>query len=804
MPKSQWWVAPLLVPVAAGLVWTAKGLPERPFTGFVLRGDRVEEVVAGSPAARAGLQPGDRLLPSRPGASTAGGLQAGLARGLPAVWMVERAGRRHLVWLVPAVLPRGDFRLDTVLLMVASGFLLLASAVWGERRDSLTRTFFLLSLAFSVLVAPLPIWGDARAALAYEAAYAGITLFLPALFIHFFALFPEGARPAGRLGAGVAVGYGVAAALFGLTLATLLLPQSLAATTEPVVRILDGSSAVWFAAGLLGSLALFARSFRAAASRDARRRLRVALAGTLLGVAPLVTVILVRNLSPDTAVPGERAAVPLTLLVPASFAWAIVVHRIFDVRVALRAAAIVGVLAGGSMALLFASDVLTSQRGRPAADAIVAGALVAMIAGAALAGRATGVLRPRIGPLFVPGAADGRGDGARGRMRTREALLAAACEALAADLRLDGCAAIGLSPGRPRLLARSGSLAPGQLGEALVRRLPAPGRPAALEELSLAPADRDALELAGVRWLLPVGEPAEHVLLLGRRLAGSWLDRHEARELERFGDHLETALENVALRHEASTHVAFDRELREARAIQAHLLPRRVPAYPTLDCAAAALSSEPVGGDYYDFVETRDREFTLAVGDAAGKGVPAALLLAGVQARFRSEARRGLSPSALLGALNGQLLQHDQPEKFVGLVCAHVDVRRGRIGFANAGLTPPIVRRRDGRFEERTSSGVLLGVRPDAAYAEDWVELSAGDIAVLYTDGLTEARRGEEMFGLDRVQEVLARSGARRAADILAALLTEVRAFADHPLDDLTVVVVRQLTGPMSARLRAA
>jgi sigma-B regulation protein RsbU (phosphoserine phosphatase) len=310
--------------------------------------------------------------------------------------------------------------------------------------------------------------------------------------------------------------------------------------------------------------------------------------------------------------------------------------------------------------------------------------------------------------------------------------------------------------------------------------------------------------MSGVRWLLPVGEPAEHVLLLGRRLAGSWLDRHEARELERFGDHLETALENVALRREASTHVAFDRELREARAIQAHLLPRRVPAYPTLDCAAAALSSEPVGGDYYDFVETRDREFTLAVGDAAGKGVPAALLLAGVQARFRSEARRGLSPSALLGALNGQLLQHEQPEKFVGLVCAHVDVRRGRIGFANAGLTPPIVRRRDGRFEELTSSGVLLGVRPDAAYAEDWVDLSAGDVAVLYTDGLTEAQQGDEMFGLDRVQEVLAREGGRRAANILAALLSEVRAFADHPLDDLTVVVLRQLTGPVSARARAA
>jgi hypothetical protein len=94
---------------------------------------------------------------------------------------------------------------------------------------------------------------------------------------------------------------------------------------------------VWFAAGLVFALALFARSYLRARSPDARRRLRVALAGTLLGAGPLALLILVRNLSPGTEVPGERWAVVLTLFVPASFAWAVVVHRIFDFRIALRA-----------------------------------------------------------------------------------------------------------------------------------------------------------------------------------------------------------------------------------------------------------------------------------------------------------------------------------------------------------------------------------------------------------------------------------------------------------------------------------
>src|SRR6185295_15544485 len=142
---------------------------------------------------------------------------------------------------------------------------------------------------------------------------------------------------------------------------------------------------------------------------------------------------------------------------------------------------------------------------------------------------------------------------------------------------------------------------------------------------------------------------------------------------------------------------AMDRELELAGDIQTHLLPRHAPVFPTLDCAAATLSVQAVGGDYYDFVQRTEREFTLVVGDAAGHGVPAALVLAGVQARFRVEAGGGGNPSAVLAALNQELVGLGQPAKFVGLLCARVDVRRGRIWLANGGLTPPLLRRSDGR-----------------------------------------------------------------------------------------------------------
>ena len=229
----------------------------------------------------------------------------------------------------------------------------------------------------------------------------------------------------------------------------------------------------------------------------------------------------------------------------------------------------------------------------------------------------------------------------------------------------------------------------------------------------------------------------------------------EIQELERFAAHLEVRVENATLRKAATAHGAIHRELSRAHAIQRHLLPRRAPAYPTLDCAAAALSSEPVGGDYYDFVKVPGRVLTLAVGDAAGKGVPGALMGVWAQACFRNEARRGAGPGQVLTALNRELVSMDQPEAFVALACMRVDVRPARLTYANAGLTPPLLRRASGAVEVLSESGVLLGVTTEARYADTRVDLEAGDIVVLYTDGLTEARHGEDMFGPERLADVL-------------------------------------------------
>ncbi|MEO7866256.1 MAG: PP2C family protein-serine/threonine phosphatase, partial [Candidatus Eisenbacteria bacterium] len=377
------------------------------------------------------------------------------------------------------------------------------------------------------------------------------------------------------------------------------------------------------------------------------------------------------------------------------------------------------------------------------------------------------------------------------------ALLAEACSAVMSSLRLDGVTAVRFGPSVAMAVAHAGARRMPHLGLAFTEAVARRSGPRELAELALTHEDREALEMSGVHWTLVLpGTPPVGALLLGRRKAGAWLDRGEARDLERLADHLGVALENLELKREVRSQHAMHRELADAHQVQVHRLPRRTPIYPTLDCAAAALSTEAVGGDHYDFIEGGPRDFTLAVGDAAGHGVPAALVLAGVQSRFRNEAQRARHPGELLEALNRDLVAMEQPEKFVAMLCARVDAAAGSLRFANAGQIPPIVRRHNGTFEEFNESGLLLGVSPDARYRISNVALGSGDVVVMCTDGLTEASRGGHMFGTEGVRRVLDLMAHRRASDIVEELLAAVRLWADGPLDDVTIVVLKQLTRP--------
>ncbi len=781
----------LLLPAASVLLASALSLPQHGYTGLSLRPDgRVESVDSGGPGAMAGVLPGDLLLNAAANARDdvlAPSIPAAAIPGQPMVVIRERAGQRSAVWLAPLGQPESERRYNTVLFTVAAAFLLLGGWVWRERRDRLTRTFYLLCLAFTVMLAPPPHLSARAAVAAYQFLSTLAQLFMGPLFSHFFALFPESARPRARVW--VLGCYASATVLVACFTGVLLESLAGGARTQALVPVLTLAAGVVQAAGVLGGLVLFAWAFGRADSNDARRRLRVAFFGTLLGALPFALLIGLHNLSHARVLPGERWAVAFTLLVPMSFAWAMAVHNVFDSRVALRAVmrALVALLGA---AVLYAAGEWLASSWWPAFGRGVAGAALALAALlSALAGPASGWL-VTAGKRIVPIAGEDALDDWRPESADEDALLASACATITTALRLAGCRVIRLD-GPRALQPAPDEWARREWSAAAIDELRHARGPQEPADLRLSHEDRDTLEQHGTRWLLPVD--AHVALALGSRFAGAWLSREEARALERLAQVLAVALENLLLKRDARGHGALAKEMRTAHDVQARRLPRRTPVFPSLDCAAATLATEAVNGDYYDFVETGGREFTLAVGDAAGHGVPAAIVLAGVQARFRDEVRRARHPGELLEAMNRDLVALDQPEHFMGLLCARVDAAAGTVRFANAGLTPPLLRKRDGRHAELTEGGLLLGVRAGSSYPMCDVTLEPGDVLVVYTDGLTEASRAGVPFGDEQVWQVIDRHAHRRAADLVEELMSAVRAWADGPLDDLTVVVLKQL-----------
>lgn len=799
----------LMVPATAALVVSALTLSRHAYTGVSVQGERVATVDPGSPGERAGLEPGDLIRPG-PHAAHGPALDSdplrGASPGEPLELRRVRAGRIASVWLAPEPLPAGERRYRAFLLGIASVFVLLAGWVWSERRDHLTRVFVLLGLAFAAMLAPAPWLPPGGWRTAHDLATTAAQLYVAVLFLHFFALFPD-PSPRTRARGLVRAGYAAATALLAALGAVAAESAFGPGRWRPALEAIGMAHVALFMAGMLGGLALFAVSFARARDADARRRLRVAFFGTLLGAAPFVAIVAWRNLSPGSELPGDRLVVASALFVPASFAWAISIHRVFDFRVALRAAVTLAVLAAVGFATFAAGEWMAASWW-PALGRDVSGVSLAfLVLVAALAGPTrtrVAALGARVVPIAGEVSLAAWSPAGEARAGGAAAMLREACEVVRQALRLESCAALASDGRELREVARAGAGPPAPspgagFAEAMARQ----GGVRSLAEAGLAEDDRDALEQAGVRWTLPVpGAPVAAVLLLGRRFAGAWLDRAEARDLERLAHHLAVALENAELRREARQHASVARELREAHHVQEHRLPRRTPIYPTLDCAALTLAMESVGGDYYDFVEAGPRDFTLAVGDAAGHGVPAALVLAGVQSRFRDLARTPRPPGELLEALNRDLVAHEQPDRFMGLLCARVDVARGLVRFANAGLPPPLVRRADGSLEELSESGLLLGVSGHAGYGSAAAELDAGDVVLVATDGLAEASRGGRLFGAEGVRAVLDRHGHRRAADLIEELLAAVRAWADEPLDDLTLVVLKQLARPAGRRRR--
>ncbi|MFL6193263.1 MAG: SpoIIE family protein phosphatase [Thermoanaerobaculia bacterium] len=255
-------------------------------------------------------------------------------------------------------------------------------------------------------------------------------------------------------------------------------------------------------------------------------------------------------------------------------------------------------------------------------------------------------------------------------------------------------------------------------------------------------------------------------------------------------------LRNLALTLEAAERRRLEEELALARRIQMALLPDRMPEVPGWELHGGNIPSRGVSGDYYEVVE-RDggRECVLMVADVAGKGMAASLLTVSLQALSTGPIEDGLPPEEICVRLSRLLYRRTPPEKYATAFLGILETATGRLRYTNAGHNPPLVLRASGEIEELPSTGVPLGLLPQAPYGAREVTLGPGDVLVLYTDGLVEANDPEgNEYGLERLRETCRRHCGEACPSLASLLARDLEEFARGVpfADDRTLVLARR------------
>jgi serine phosphatase RsbU (regulator of sigma subunit) len=235
-------------------------------------------------------------------------------------------------------------------------------------------------------------------------------------------------------------------------------------------------------------------------------------------------------------------------------------------------------------------------------------------------------------------------------------------------------------------------------------------------------------------------------------------------------------------------------ELEIARQVQARLFPQRLPHAATLEYAGLCIQARHVGGDYYDFLSLGRDRLGLVIGDIAGKGMPAALLMANLQANLRSQCATALDePERFLCSVN-QLFRESTPDSaYATLLYAEYDDNAQRLRYANCGHLHGLLLRGDGTLDRLQPTATVLGLFNDWECAIGEHALRSGDLLVLYTDGVTESfdASGDE-FGEERLLDGLRRRRDLPTQALLDSIVDEVRRFSPHEqYDDITMIVAR-------------
>jgi len=284
------------------------------------------------------------------------------------------------------------------------------------------------------------------------------------------------------------------------------------------------------------------------------------------------------------------------------------------------------------------------------------------------------------------------------------------------------------------------------------------------------------------------------LILLGRRINLLPYNSTDIEFIYSVGSLAIISLENRRLFKEALEKQKMEEELEIARDIQRNLLPHTVPVYQNVHIAAANISSKQVGGDYYDLIPLDNKSFCIAIADVSGKGVPAALLMANLQAFLKVICKHGMDLPDATALINDLITENTMDGKFITFFWGILDCQAKTLYYVNAGHNPPLLVR-DGKIKKLMKGGIILGVmKTFTPYETELIELQEGDTLILFTDGITEAKDiDDKEFSDERLEALALELSGRSAQEITAGIQKEVQSFAFGTLqsDDLTLVVLK-------------
>jgi predicted ester cyclase len=299
-------------------------------------------------------------------------------------------------------------------------------------------------------------------------------------------------------------------------------------------------------------------------------------------------------------------------------------------------------------------------------------------------------------------------------------------------------------------------------------------------------ATHDRGELMGVA---PTGKDLTNRAIVIHRIV-------EAKIAEEWGmGTIGLKLRGQRLEQEIRERERVEQELRVARRIQQASLPKEVPTLEGWEISPFYQPAREVGGDFYDFLELDDGRLGLVVGDATGKGVPAALVMASARSMLRAVAQASnYSPGEVLRRVNDSLVTDIPPNMFVTCFYAILNPKSASLSYANAGHDMPYVHRRGSDAEELRARGMPLGLMPGMNYEEREVSLREGHGVLFYSDGLVEAHDPKgEMFGFPRLRTLVAEHDEERS--LVDLLMDELYSFVGEGWeqeDDITLLTLER------------